>query len=93
MQGAVNKVFMWCYEVFSEEAVTNTQNDRLYARDAGCSPEGSRTHLSRMKQAGAMVWAAVASDGPKSPLVYIQNRVEVNTQVYIKMQTKKVLPW
>ena len=45
-----------------------------------------------MKPAGVMVWAAVTSDGSKSPLVFIEVSVKVNTQVYIKILTKKVLP-
>ena len=65
---------MWSDEkIFAVEAVTNTQNGRLYARDAGDLPEGgsSSSHLRRMKQFGVMLWAAVASDGSKSPSVII----------------------
>lgn len=94
MQRAVDHVFIWSDEkIFIVEAVTNTQNDRLYAHDAGDLPEGSRTHFRRMKSAGVMVWVAVASDGSKSPLVFIEEVVKVNTQVYIKMLDEKVLPW
>lgn len=94
MQRAVGHVFVWSDEkIFTVEAVTNTQNDRLYAHNAGELPEGSRTHFRRMKPAGVMVWAAVASDGSKSPLVFIEEGVRVNTQVYIKMLDEKVFPW
>ena len=58
--------------------------DRQYARDAGDLPEGSSTHLRRMKSAEEMAWAAVASEGSKSSLVL---------QVCIKMLTEKLLPW
>ena len=52
------------------DTVINTH--RLYARAAGDLSEGSRTHLRRMKPAGVMVWAEVATDGSKSPLVFIE---------------------
>ena len=45
-----------------------------------------------MKPAAVIVWAAVASDGLKLPLVFIDDGVETNTQVYIKMLTEKELP-
>ena len=64
-------------------------NDRRYAPDAGDMPEGSRTHLRWMKPAWVMVWSAVASDWSKSSLVFIEDDVKVNTQVYIKMLTEK----
>ena len=94
MQRAVDNVFIWSDEkIFTVEAVTNTQNDRLYAHNAEDLPEGSRTHFRRMKPAGVMVWAAVASDGSKSPLIFIKEGVKVNTQLYIKMLAENVLPW
>ena len=46
-------------KIFTVEAVTNAQNDRLYARDAGDLPEGSRTHLRRMKPATVMEHAYI----------------------------------
>ena len=40
MQRAVDYVFIWSdQKIFTVEAVTNTQNNRLYARDAGDFPE------------------------------------------------------
>ena len=39
------------------------------------------------------MWAADASDGSKSSLVFIEEGGKVNTQVYIKRLTEKVLLW
>ena len=75
------------------EAVTNTQNDGLYTRDAGDLPEGSRTHLSRMKPAAVMVCATVVCDRSKFRLAFVYEGVMVYTQVYIKMLIEKVLLW
>lgn len=40
-----------------------------------------------------MVWAAVASDGSKSPLIFVDAGVMVNSEVYVEMLNKKVLTW
>ena len=40
-----------------------------------------------------MVWAAVASEVTKSRVVFIDEGLEVNSQVYLNMLRKKVLPW
>ena len=61
--------------------------------ESGDLPEGSRTHFCCQKPAGVMVWAAVASDGTKSPLLFIEEGVKVNSQVYLQMLKEKVLPW
>ena len=55
-QLTVDNVFIWFDEkIVSVEAVTKTQNDSLYACDAGDLVESSRTHLRRMKPVGEMV--------------------------------------
>ena len=46
-----------------------------------------------MKSVVVIEWAAVASDGLKSPLVFIEDVSKANTQVYIEMLTEKLLPW
>lgn len=94
IHSAADNVFIWSDEkMFTVQAVTNIQNDRVYAADARDLPEGSRAHYCRQKPAGVMVWAAVASNGTKSPLIFIEEGVKVNSQVYIKMLKDKVLPW
>ena len=40
-----------------------------------------------------MVWAAVSDCGKKSPLVFIEKGVKINTEVYLQMLENKVLPW
>ena len=61
IHSAADNVFIWSDEkMFTVQAVTNIQNDRVYAADARDLPEGSRAHYCRQKPAGVMVWAAVA---------------------------------
>ena len=72
---SVDHVFIWSNKkIFTVEAVTSRQNDRMCARDVEDLPVGSCTQLRRMKPAKEMVWTAVASDGSKSPLVFIDKR-------------------
>jgi inhibitor of nuclear factor kappa-B kinase subunit alpha len=94
IQGAGDKVFIWSDEkIFTVEAVANIQNDRFLATSSDAVPEGARKLFRRMKPAGVMVWAAVSSDGGKSPLVFVEEGTKVNSVVYLKMLEDNVLPW
>ena len=76
----MTRVFIRSNEkIFTVDVVTNTQNDKLYARDAEDILESSRTHLRRMKSAGVMVWAAVSYGESKSLFVFTEKSVKVNT--------------
>lgn len=91
IQSAANKVLIWCDEkIFTVQAAVNSQNDRVYAHSAQRLPEGYRTNFCRQKPVGVMVWAAVASNGSKSHLVFIQEGVKMNSQVYLQMLEDKV---
>ncbi|XP_014772692.1 uncharacterized protein LOC106870959 [Octopus bimaculoides] len=80
------KALIWSDEkIFTVEAVTNRQNDRLYARNAGDSLECSKSHFCHQKPTSLMVWATVASDGSKSPLIFIDVGVKINSEVYTEM--------
>ena len=93
MERAAGKVFIWSDEkMFMVEAETNKQNDRVYAKSSKDLSVNTRSHLKRQKPASVMVWAAVASDGSKSPLIVIEEGVKVNSQVYLNMLEGKVLP-
>ena len=88
MQRDVGHVFIWSGEkIFTVEAVTNTQNCRLYARDAEDLPEGSHTHLRRTNPAEVIVWAVVASDVYKSHLFFIKECVKAYLHKYIDRQS------
>ena len=93
MERAEGKVFIWSDDkMFTVEAVTNKQNDTVYAHSSKELSVNARSHLKRQKPASVMVWAAVASDGSKSPLIVIEEGVKVNSQVYLNMLQEKVLP-
>ena len=94
MRSAGDKVFIWSDEkIFTVEPQVNTQNDRVLATSSASVDPSIRTAYRRQKPAGVMVWAAVASDGQKSPLVFIPEGVKVNTQVYLNLLRDHALPW
>lgn len=94
MERAGDKVMIWSDEnVFTVQAVTNQQNDRACAANNNDLPQGSRMHFRRQKPAGLMVWAAMASDGNKSLLLFVEEGMKVNSGVYLQMLQGSVLPW
>lgn len=64
------------------EAAVNYQNDRLYVTLTEIILENIRTDFKRQKEIGVMVWAAVDSEGSKSPLGFIEEVVKMNSIVY-----------
>ncbi|XP_014787787.1 uncharacterized protein LOC106881793 [Octopus bimaculoides] len=94
MKHATNKVLIWSNEkIFTVEGFTNRQNERFYAHNAGDLPKDSRSYLHHQKPGLIMVWATVASDGSKSPLILIDAGIKVNSEVYTEMLNEKVLLW
>ena len=80
-------------KIFTVEAVSNSPNDRIYAHRAPKLADGSRTVFRRQHAAGVMVWAAVGSDGSKSPFISIEEGGKLNSVLYMKILEDKVLPW
>ena len=94
MQPAASKMFIWSDKKMSTvEAVTNKQDDRVYALSSGDLPVNVWSQFRRKKPICDMVWAAVASDVSKSRFVFIDEGLKVNSQVYLNMLQKNVLPW
>ncbi|XP_029636851.1 uncharacterized protein LOC115212152 [Octopus sinensis] len=88
MKRSTNTVLTWSDEIFTVEAVTNWENDRLYARNARDFSECSRSYLHRQKATLLMMWASVASDGFKSPLMLAS---KANSEVYVEILDEKLL--
>ena len=73
MRSAGKNIFNWFDEkIFTVEAVTNFQNDRFLTKCIASIPTGARIAFRRMKPASMMVWAAVSSNGKKSPIVFLE---------------------
>ena len=86
IRSAGDRVFIWSDEKISMvEPEVNTQNDRVLTTGSDSVVPSIRTAYSRQMPAGVMVWAAVASAGQKSPLVFILEDVKVNTQVNLNL--------
>ena len=65
MEPAASNIFIWSEDVMVE-AVTNKQNDRVYALGYWDSPVNVWSQFRCKKLVWDMVWAAVASDMSKS---------------------------
>ena len=73
------KAFTWSDEkIFAVESQINQQNARILADGQSGVDPAVRTVFRRQKPADVMVWAAVASDGSKGPMVFIEEGVKVN---------------
>lgn len=80
-------------KLFMIEAIHNTQNDRVLARTLKDIPDVHRIVTRRQKPPSVMVWAAVMSDGKKMPLIFVEEGLKVNKDVYLNMLQSQVLPW
>ena len=90
---AARKIFIWSDKKMSTvEAVNNKQNDRAYALSSGDSSVNVRSQFRRNKPVCDIVWAAVPSDVSKSRLLFIDDSLKVNCQVYLNMLLEKDLP-
>lgn len=80
-------------KVFTIQQFVNKQNDRVWLR--GKSPDNLDQRVATRKQAPAsvMVWAAVTEEG-RSPLVFIDQGVKINQQLYRrKVLSRGLMPW
>ena len=79
MNSAGDKGFIWSDEkIFTMEPQINQQNARILADGPSGVDPAVRTVFRRQKPADVMVWAAVAPDGSKGPVVFIEEGVKVN---------------
>ncbi len=85
---------LWTDEkLFTVQAIHNSQNDRILARDKSSIPIELRTAFRWQKLPSVMVWAGVASDGKKTPLIFIEEGVKIDQAVYLHLISEEVLPW
>ena len=92
MEQAAGKIFNWCDDkMFTVEAETDKQNYRVFARSSRDLLANVGGHFKYQKPACVVVWTAVSSNGRyKSPLVFIDEGVKVNSQVNLYMSQEKL---
>ena len=69
-------------KLFTVEAKFNSQNDRVYLKKQGNISNNLTTVFRRQKPLSVMVWAAVSKSW-KSPIIFIERGVKINTDAYI----------
>jgi hypothetical protein len=80
-------------KLFDVSRKFNSQNDRVLSSDASLIDPSIRTAYKTQKPASLMIWAAVASNGKKSPVFRIPDGVKINQEVYLAFLKDSVKPW
>ena len=70
-------------KLFTIQSIHNTQTDRILAKNKKGIALEDRAMLRREKPQSVMVWAGVTTDGWKTPLIFIEERVKVNKDVSV----------
>ena len=85
---------LWTDEkLFTVQAIYNNQSDRIYAQRKEDTPVNERIAYQLQKPASVMVWAGVTSTGEKTFLIFIEEGVKTNQQVYLKLLKEQLIPW
>uniref|UniRef100_A0A7I4Y983 HTH_Tnp_Tc3_2 domain-containing protein n=1 Tax=Haemonchus contortus TaxID=6289 RepID=A0A7I4Y983_HAECO len=74
-------------KLFTLESTFNCQNDRMLCSTAKEANESGRIHGRSGHAEKIMFWAAITYE-VKSPLVFIDNDVKINTEVYLESVPK-----
>jgi hypothetical protein len=80
-------------KLFDIEKKFNVQNTRVLSKDINTVDPSNRFVYKRQKPASVMIWAAVASNGKKSPIFVIPDGVKINQEVYLDFLKTEVKPW
>lgn len=80
-------------KLFTVEEVHNSQNVRVLAKDAEQADSKGRTVQRSAHPTQVMVWAGICATG-KTPLVFVEKGVKIDTEYYLKHVLQDVLhPW
>lgn len=92
-QGADKSIVFSDEKVFTVDPVLNRHNDRILAFNMQQAITGGKFVGKTAHPQSIMVWGAITSDG-KSPLVFVDQGVKINKEVYLKIILKDALkPW
>lgn len=92
MRRAANKVFrLERGDTFHRRGCNAEQNGGVYANHSLVLPEACQHHFHYQELASVMVWAGIASDGPKARLLFLHACVKINIIVYVHMLRVKML--
>ena len=71
----------------------NKQNDRVIGKSFESVSPADKFAYKTQKPDSIMIWAAVASNGEKSPIFRIPDGVKINQHVYLDFLKNEVKPW
>ena len=82
---------VWSDEkIFTVEKAFNKRNDRVICRNSKKISIDEKSVFRSMKPASVMVWAAV-SETWKSPLIFVEKKTKINSDVYIEQILKPAI--
>lgn len=80
-------------KIFTIQQFVNKQNDRVWLACKSTDNLEQRVAYRKQGPASVMVWAAVTAEG-RTPLVFIDQGVKVNQQVYRqRVLSRALMPW
>ena len=75
-----------------EEAV-NRQNDCILSGDLSAVPIDHKMIFKSQKPLLVTIFAAVTTDGHKSPIIFVEANTKINSDIYIEILKDKIYPW
>ena len=80
-------------KIFMVEAAANRHNDRILSGDLSAVPIDHKMIFKSQKPQSVMVFAAVTTDGHKSPIIFVEANTKINSDIYIEILKDKIYPW
>ena len=77
-------------KLFTIEQAHNHQNDRIWSQQSPCKKQKVVSRSQKPKS--VMVWSGITHVG-KTPLVFIDEGVKINQDIYQTMLENELLPW
>ena len=74
------------------EAAVNRQNDCILSGDLSAVPIDHKMIFKSQKPQSVMVFAAVTTDGHKSPIIFVEANTKINSDIYIEILKDKIYP-
>ena len=72
-------------KIFTVEAAVKRQNDCILSGDLSAVPIDHKMIFKSQKLQSVMVFAAVATDGHKSLVIFVEANTKINSDIYIEI--------
>ena len=80
-------------KLLTVQAIHNHQNNRIFAVNKEDIPLNEQIVYKRLRPASVLVCTDGTSSGEKTPLIFIEEGVQINQHVYLNMLKEQLVPW